>query len=323
MEMNTIHQWFLGSREAQVLMAAVKLQIFDHLPGTMPVLKKKLGADAEALTGVMNALLAIRLVTRKGSTWGNTPLSTQLRRDAPVPHWAMIMHQEKLRRSWTRMPEMVKKGRSRMTKMPEEKGEHEWFIGSMNVMGMEKSRSFWKTVSPKGSDLHLLDLGGGGGRYAATALTVFPKVIGRATVFDDPESKPWYTRIKKELPKPLQDKFHFIAGDFLADPVKGKYDLVLASNIFHIFNDRQSLEILKKARKAVSDKGILLVQDWFSEKEASPWPSLFHLNMLLNTPTGKVHDKSEFVHLAGKAKFELTAYKPLPMEARVAIFRAV
>lgn len=314
-----VQEWFQGAWESQVLRTSVKLGVFDHLPATTETLVHTIPANSEGIFPLLQALKALGFADKKEEIWENTALGALFRRDAEIPYWAWVMHQEKLHRAWARFSDFVKSGKEGLPAFTEEPTDHLSFIGTMDILGMERAKDFWESVPVQAA--HLLDLGGGGGRYGATALQLFPDKVGEVTIFDDPRSYEWFQRIKAELDPKLQTRFHFKGGNFLTDTLEISYNVILASNIFHIYDPSQSRIILNAAKKALSPEGRVIVQDWFFEEPISPMPALFHINMLLNTPNGRVHDKKEFLEIVKQSGLELESWISLDRDAKAVVLK--
>ena len=65
--------------ETKILLTAVKLDVFSVLDGrgrTASEAAEKLGADVRALELLLNALVAIRLLSKTGDLYANTPVAT-------------------------------------------------------------------------------------------------------------------------------------------------------------------------------------------------------------------------------------------------------
>ena len=127
---------------------------------------------------------------------------------------------------------------------------------------------------------HLLDLGGGHGRYAKMLAD-----LGHAvTLYDIPE----VLEIARER---HGDALHYLGGDFLIDSLGGSWDGIFVSNVLHGLGEADNRMLLAKMRAAMKPQGKLIIKDMFLEQSGgSPdGAAAFALNMLFFTEAGQSH----------------------------------
>jgi ubiquinone/menaquinone biosynthesis C-methylase UbiE len=111
-------------------------------------------------------------------------------------------------------------------------------------------------------------------------------------LFDTPEA----IKIAKKVSKNgFLENIHFVGGDFFSDDVGDGYDLVFISQIFHSYNEKKNLVLLKKCNKAMTTNGRIVIQDFFiDDRRTHPVQSaLFAVNMLVNTDGGRCYSPGE------------------------------
>lgn len=149
----------------------------------------------------------------------------------------------------------------------------------------------WVAPRLKGG-AHVLDLGGGHGRYAHTLVTHGL----RATLFDVP--------VCIELARERHgEALAYRAGDFMQDDLGGPYDAVLLSNIVHGLGASEVRKLLARTRGALAPRGLLVVKDMLLDDHgADPEEAaFFSLLMLLYTRGGKSHGLGELRALCREA----------------------
>ena len=82
----------------------------------------------------------------------------------------------------------------------------------------------------------------------------------------------------------------------LVDDFGSGYDLIMLNAICHMFSEQQNREIFRRARKALSPNGRLVVQDFIlnPDKAGPQHAALFSLNMLVGTDAGASYNESEY-----------------------------
>jgi ubiquinone/menaquinone biosynthesis C-methylase UbiE len=152
-------------------------------------------------------------------------------------------------------------------------------------------------------------MGGGPGLYAEALCNSFSGT--RVTIFDQKET---INAAQKYLKNNAgRSRISFIAGDFFTDSVKDRYDTVFCSNVIHIFNSEQILELFNKWRSYIKPGGRILVKELYlnTPKNGPLNNTLFSLHMLLSTESGTCYTELEIKELLAKAGFKSTETYPL------------
>lgn len=139
----------------------------------------------------------------------------------------------------------------------------------------------------------LLDLGGGPGTYAIHFCQHNPDLS--AVVYDLPSTRPFAEKTIARFG--LSDRVTFASGDFIAEGVKGRFDVAWLSHILHGEGAEGCAVILAKAMAALDPGGLILVQEFILDDtlDGPVFPALFSLNMLLGTPNGQAYSQGELV----------------------------
>jgi hypothetical protein len=141
---------------------------------------------------------------------------------------------------------------------------------------------------------HILDLGGGHGRYGHALLGRGLKV----TLFD--------REVCCDLARERYGaEISTLAGDFMTDDLGGPYDHALLSNIVHGCTPSELEAILHRLRRVVVTGGIVAIKDMFLN-EAMDRPesaALFGLTMLLYTDGGRSYTLGEMRDALDRAGF--------------------
>ncbi len=285
-----------GFRASRVILTANNFSVFELLktPKTAAKLAGKIKTDPRATEVLLDAVAALGLLKKTGTTYRNTAVATKFL--VKASRWYqgdMLRHSDALWTNWSGLDEVVKTG------LPHRAGkrDHESFIRAMHNNAVFRAKDVISAVQVRGVK-KALDLGGGPGTYSMEMARHGISV----TLFDLPDT----LAVSRKLVKEAKVKnIDFIGGDFHADDIGRGYDLVFISQILHSLSKDECLELLKKSSISLNPKGTIAVQEFFlAENRASPVPgALFSVNMLVNTSAGRCYTPREMKGWLTKAGF--------------------
>ena len=271
------------------LHAAVKLDVFtligeERLTGAE--VAKKLDAAPNAVERLLNALVAMELLSKADDTYSNTLSSLKLlSKDSPKYLGHIIMHHHHLVESWSQLDQSVKSGQPirERSSFSQEEWRESFLMGMFN-MAMSMAPLLVPRVDLS-SRRHLLDLGGGPGTYAIHFCRQNPQL--KATVFDLPTTQPFAEKTIKRFD--LSDRIDFVAGNYVEDEIKGAYDAAWLSHILHGEGPDECQRIIQKTVAALESGAIIIIHEFIlnNSMDGPLFPALFSLNMLLGTDSGE------------------------------------
>ncbi len=295
-----------GYWQTCVLHAAVKLDLFSRLGDRFlraDELAAAIGADKGAMERLLNALAAMELLNKEGGHFSCTPSAAEfLSRQSPRYLGYIILHHHQLMESWAHLDEAVKSGRPVRGRYAGD--DPEWrknFLLGMFDLAMLLAPKLAGRIDLSGRR-RLLDLGGGPGTWAIHFCKENPGL--EATVFDLPTTRSFAEQTIARFG--LQDRVSFVAGDFLADEIPGRYDVAWLSHILHGEGPQGVRTILDKAVSALEPGALLLIHEFILDDDLSGplFPALFSLNMLLGTSEGRAYSDSQLFDLLREAGFK-------------------
>lgn len=288
---------------ACTLHSAIKLDVFTILGDEQSEVKDiagRINADERGLSVLLNALSALKLISRTGKKYSNTPFGESfLSRDSRQYIGYMIMHHHHLINGWAQLSHAVQSGlpvtgRERLN----DEGQLENFL-----MGMFNLASNTAPLVAEAIDLsnrsHLLDMGGGPGTYAIHFCMKHPQL--QAWVYDLPSTRPFAEKTIREFK--LSERIQFVEGDYLQDKINGSYDVVWLSHVLHAEGPESCQSILQKAVSVMPPGGLILVHDFIlnDTMDGPVFPALFSLNMLLNTSSGRSYSEKQIMDMLSGA----------------------
>jgi len=123
----------------------------------------------------------------------------------------------------------------------------------------------------------------------------------------------------------LEAQFHFLEGDlFTVEYGPEPFDLAIAGNICHLFEERRNHLLLRRLFDALRPGGKLAVLDILpAERLDGPLPvALYALGLLLRTSTGRVYPFSTFAGWLREAGFELIETTVLSADLPISLIAA-
>jgi len=296
------------------LHASVKLDIFTTIgDGSMAceMIAEKINADTDAVERLLNALVAMKLLEKKGDVFLNTEdVGRFLRKDSKAYLGYMILHHHHLVESWSKMDEAVLTGKPVRTRSSfNDASVREAFLMGMFNNAMLQAPPLVETFDLSGYQT-LLDMGGGPGTYAIHFCLQNPQLT--AAVFDLPTTQPFAEKTIAQFG--LTDRISFVAGDYVTESVQGQYDVVWMSHILHGEGPDDCQNMIQKAAAVLESGGMLILHDFILDDtgDAPLFATLFSMNMLLGTPDGRSYTEQELVYMmkqAGLSEIQRTSYQ--------------
>ncbi len=286
------------------LHASVRLDIFsviDTQELSAAETAAAIGASGDGVERMLNALTAMGLLDHRNGRY-RCPSSVRslLSRSSPGYLGHIILHHHHLMASWAHLHEAVSSGRP-VGDSPRPVSREQWresFLLGMFNMAMGLAPRVAEALDLAGSR-SLLDLGGGPGTYAIHFCLRNPGLS--ATVYDLPTTRPFAESTIERFN--LSDRIRFTPGNYLEDPVPGRYDTAWLSHILHGEGPGDCLNILRKAVGALEPGGRVMVHEFILDdtKDGPLFPALFSLNMLQGTERGRSYSGRELAELMSAA----------------------
>ena len=286
-----------------VLHAAVKLDVFTvigdtHLTGEK--ISQKLSGSQRGVERLLNALTAMDLLVKTDGKYANSPSGkTFLAKNSAKYIGHIIMHHHHLLESWSQLDQAVVSGRPvrSRTSFSNDEWRESFLLGMFNLaMGLAPKIVPLIDLSSK---RHLLDLGGGPGTYAIHFCKKYSQL--KATVYDLPTTRPFAEKTIKQFE--LTDSIQFAEGNYLNDPIEGRYDAVWLSHILHGEGPDDCRMIIQKAVSVLEPGGKIIIHDFIlnNSMDGPLFPALFSLNMLLGTDSGQSYSEDQIIDMLAAA----------------------
>lgn len=291
--------------ETKILLAAVRLDLFTALDGkkkTSDEIAARIGACKSPLSLLLNALVAMRLLTKEEDLYGNSSITQKhlVRHSSDFVGHLLLLHDAEWE-NWGKLERTIRTGERSVDRHlfetdPELGGN---VLAVLHRIGRQSGPDFAKRLNLTGT-ISLLDLGGGAGTNAIAFCRVYPDLT--ATVFDLPATLCLTEKTVKEAS--LESRISLRAGNFNTDGLGGPYDVVLMSDILHYQSFETNAALVGKVFAHLAPGGRLIIKDRFlNETGTGPaWTTAFAVHILINTQQGgcyRVADAIEWMTSAG------------------------
>ncbi len=290
-------------RRSAALLAGVETGLLPELARgdrTAAELATALGGDPRGIRTLANALVALGWLRLEDGRY-HLPRSTRpfFSRDHERSLLAMLAHNARLARRWSELAASVLTGEP-VPRSPRSEEEQAAFLAAMDDVARRGAPLLWDRISLSGRRT-LLDVGGGGGRYALEAVRLYPGL--EAVVVDLPRSEAAFSRIVGNSAGADRVRFH--AADALEDPLPPA-DAALVSSLIHIYDPGGIRRLAANLARSLAPGALLVLRDYFFEDPAHTAPlstALFALNMLVNTEGSGCYTPGEVEELFAAAGF--------------------
>jgi cyclopropane fatty-acyl-phospholipid synthase-like methyltransferase len=296
--------------ETKILLTAVRLDLFSALDGKpkpAAEVASRIGGHEPALTLLLNALVAMRLLTKSADVYGNSSAADKhLVRHSPQYIGHLLLLHDAEWANWGKLEETIRSGKRTVDRHVFETdpalGAN--VLAVLHRIGQQSGPELAKRLRVEGPR-HLLDLGGGAGTNAIAFCQVYPQLT--ATVFDLPATLPITERTVKDAG--LESRINLRGGDFNDDDLGGPYDIALMSDILHYQTFETNQALVQKVYDHLAPGGRLVIKDRFLDEAGTgpAWTTAFAVHILVNTEQGgcyKTADAMQWMTTAGFSSLE-------------------
>jgi 3-hydroxy-5-methyl-1-naphthoate 3-O-methyltransferase len=290
-----------AARATFVLVAAVELNVFDHMASgrrTAKEVARAAEANARGMEHLLDSLVAIGYLNKKGDRYGLEPLAETFLVSSKESYLGGFVYETKMTApGWLQLGDVVKTGRPVQTVDVEEAGR-EFFpklVQAIFPMSYGSARAAVEKIPEKTRKRikRILDVAAGSAAWSIPFAQALPDA--RVTVVDFPEVTSVARRYTENFG--VAARYDYIEGNIRdVDFGRGEYDLVILGHIIHSEGEKWGKKLIKKSHRALSENGLLLIGEMVPNdtRTGPPMPMLFGLNMLIHTEQGDVFTMREY-----------------------------
>ncbi|MCK5055928.1 MAG: methyltransferase [Candidatus Aminicenantes bacterium] len=287
-------------------------------PKNIEQLAKNTGLNEDALYRVMRALTGVGIFKeKKGKVFGNTNLSKSLQSNIVGSMAALAKYTGAAWniREWADIYQSIEKGKDifqikygkkLFDWLEENPEEFRIFDEAMTPISRLSDNPITAAYNFSGIG-SIVDIGAGHGFQLAAILKANPKMKGGLFEL---ERVMLAAKQEEALNDPLvKDRVKFAAGDFFKSAPKG-YDAYFMKSILHDWSDNDAIKILKNCRRAIHDKGKLLVVDMVVKSDNKPHLSKYFDIAMILLVNGRERTREGFEKIFKESGFKLNRIIP-------------
>ena len=310
-----------GFQESRVALTGIEVNVFAAIGdgATAGQVAAKIGTDARATEKLLNALVAMGMLTKSDGVFHSTRVTARyFGGRSPDDARAAMMHTVHLWERWSTLTECVRAGTS-VTRREAAGRDDDWteaFIAAMHHYAQARAPHVVQAVGVQGAR-RMLDVGGGSAAYSIA----FAQANGMLQVelLDLPEVLPIAQRHIEEAG--LGQRIKTRAGDLRTDLLGKGFDVILVSAICHMLGADGNRDLLRRCHAALAPDGRVVISDFIldADKTAPKHAALFALNMLVGTRDGSSYSENEYDAWLREAGFRNVQRVRLPGPAHLMV----
>ena len=318
---DSIMQLGLGFWGSKTLLSAIELDVFTLLangPLTLAELEQRLKLHPRSSRDFLDALVALGMLRREGSTYSNTP-ETDLFLDKGKPTYAgglLEMANARLYPFWGRLTEGLRTGKAQneaaegtdfFGKLYADPARLRQFLSGMTGLSAGAAAAIAEKF-PWGQYKTFIDMGAAQGAVPVRVAQAHGHLTGGN--FDLPVVGPIFEEYVAGFG--LSSRLKFYPGDFFKDPLP-KADVYVMGHILHDWNLEEKRMLIAKVHQALPKGGAFIVFDAIidDERRKNAFGLLMSLNMLIETPGGFDYTGADAKGWMRDAGFRQTRVVPL------------
>jgi len=308
-------------QQSRVILTALELDLFSAIGegGAAAEIAARIHTDPRATEMLLHALASLQLVAKRDGLFYNAPVAARyFSAGSPQNARPGLLHSAGLWKNWSTLTECVRTGTSAAR---QEMGERssDWtqaFIAAMHRNAVERAAPLVAAAGAQGVR-RMLDVGGGSGAYSIAFAAANPEL--QAYILDLGPVAPLAQRHIEQAG--VAGRVHTRIGDLRTDHLGEGYDLVLASAICHMLDERENARLIGRCYDALAPGGRLVIQEFILEPDkcAPQSAALFSLNMLVGTRAGASYSEPEYTAWMRAAGFTAIRRVRLPGPAGLMI----
>ena len=286
-----------------ILEAALNYRVFDLLdkaPQAIGELATQSGASVRGLTAIVNALVGLKFLVKRGDRYALTPESAAfLVSTKPAYYGGFFRHlMRQVLPHWIHLTESVGTGRPAVAANHQSEGQQFFaeFVEGLFPISYKAAQMLGLHLGiPKAtSPISVLDIGAGSGVWGIALAHQSPHVTIRAV--DWPAVLEVTEKVARR--QGVGDRLRTVSGDLLEADFGTGHHVGTIGHILHSEGRDRSRQLLRKTFAALAPGGTIVISEFMPNegRTGPPTPLIFAVNMLVHTEAG---DTFTFREIAG------------------------
>ena len=288
-----IMQFAWGYAPTLILEAAIRHHVFDVLdagPLTLAAVAQATGASTRGLSAIMNALVGLNFLEKKGDTYALAPESAAfLVSTKPAFQGGFLRHAStQLIPNWLHLADIVATGKGVEAVNQEGPGSEFFkkFVIDILPVSLPAAQILGKSLKLESATapVNVLDIAAGSGVWGIGVAMASPHV--RVTAVDWADVIPITQKVAARFN--LADRFTYINGDLGTVDFGTGYNVATLGQILHSEGKQRSRELIAKVFAALAPGGTIAIAEFLvnADRTGPVNGLLFAVNMLVATDNG-------------------------------------
>ena len=307
-----------------IIATALKHGVFDALdqsPKTAAELAQKTRLSERGITAILNALVGLQLLKRKGTRYALTDESAAFLVSTKTPFYGEFFRHttEQLIPKWLQLNNVVRTGKPAMAVNDEKQGADFFvkFVEALFPLSYAAASTLGEHLEIPKADgpVNVLDIAAGSGVWGIALAKQSSHV--NLTAVDWPQVLQVTERMARR--HGVGKRLTKLPGDLLKVNYGNGHHVATLGHILHSEGRDRSRRLLKKVFKSLSPGGTIAIMEFMVDHDRSgpPMGLLFAVNMLVNTRAGDTYSFKEMSGWLREAGFrkprllDVSAVSPL------------
>jgi len=302
--------------------AAIQNRVFDVLDGnpkTLEQVAKATSASERGLRALLNGLVGIGLLTRRGEKYGlASDTAAFLVSTKPSFVGGLLLHADQIIPKWLGLAEIVRKGKPATSvnqRGPGSKFFAKFVEDIFNMSYASASTAADTVLAGRSGTIGVLDIAAGSGVWGVALAHKSPTV--RVTAVDWPGVIAVTRKVAAK--HKVADRFSFVGGDILDADFGRNQQIATLGHILHSEGEERSRKMLKRVFASLASGGTIVIAEFTPDEDrrGPAIPLIFAVNMLVNTDDGDTFTFREIKSWLEEAGFRkvrsLETHGPSPL----------
>lgn len=289
-----------GYAPTLIVATAVRFRLFEHLadgPRSVAQLTATTGTSGRGMSAILNALVGLRLLERRGDGYTLTPESAAFLLPGRPEYRGTFFHHhiDQLLPQWLQLEHIVRTGQPAVTtnRAGDAPAYFAGFVESLFAGSYPAAQDLGRhlRIPEAVKPVRVLDLGAGSGVWGIALAEQSQQV--RVTAVDWPR----VLDITREMAvrHRVGGQFSAVPGDLFSVDFGQAYDVALLGHILHSEGPDRIQTLLRKTSRALVPGGVIAIQEFLpdDDRQGPLMPLLFAVNMLVNTEAGGTYTFAE------------------------------
>jgi 2-polyprenyl-3-methyl-5-hydroxy-6-metoxy-1,4-benzoquinol methylase len=295
--------------------------LLDQGAKTVGELAAESGASVRGLIAILNALVGLEFLVRKGTCYALTPESAAfLVSTKPAYYGGFFQHMSRqLMPNWLQLTEAVRTGQPVVAANRQGEGQQFFaeFVEGLFPLSYKAAQVVGEHlgIPLAASPVSVLDIGAGSGVWGIALAHQSPHVTIHAVDW------PVVLEVTRSMAQRhgVGDRLRTVAGDLLEADFGARHRVATIGHILHSEGRERSRQLLRKTFAALAPGGTIVISEFIPNDDRSgpPTPLIFAVNMLLHTAAGDAFTFAEIADWLREAAFanarSLEAPSPSPL----------